>query len=96
MKRKLTSAFIDEQPVPASSLRCLHYQPPGLAVFSPPRDVLTSGNIIGIGLTGSGKTCSISSFLDGITLADKAWGIICNAVPYRFYSLQHIKKGRVS
>lgn len=103
MKRKLTPEFIDAQPVPASSLRCLQYRLAGIDLFYQSRDAC-SWCVIGAGTTGSGKTFDMPAVMNRITQAEPrrsvipndAWGIFCNAVPYRFYSLQHIEKGGMS
>lgn len=103
MKRKLTTEFINAQPVLASSLRCLPYRLAGIDLFYQSRDAC-SWCVMGAGTTGSGKTFDMPSALNRITQAEPrlsdipndAGGIFCNAVPYRFYSLQHIEKGWMS
>jgi hypothetical protein len=53
MKRKLTPGVIDTPPLPASSVRCLHYRPAGMDMLNLSHD---ARNVICVGTAGSGKT----------------------------------------
>ncbi|PKE27610.1 hypothetical protein CWS43_26155 [Rahnella sp. AA] len=84
------SELIHAQPVPASSVRCLHYRPAALDVLSlPSLPRYTSGNVMCIGLTGSRKTFFAHAILDSIP-PDQSPVII-----YDEY-WQHTEKWRVS
>ncbi|WP_454834667.1 hypothetical protein [Rahnella aceris] len=103
MKRKLTPEFINAQPVPASSLRCLQYRPAGMDLFWLSRGACAL-NVISTGTTGSGKTFDMLAVLNRVAQAEPrgslmpndARGMFSNAAPHPLRYLQHIKKGRVS